>query len=263
MASNTLMYRIEIPNDVRMSLCERLVKLQKDIWQLSDRDVLPPWKLFITPKIGNILMIGFKSKKPVALAVFTMALDKASNEPYLYLDMIGVSPKHEGCGLAFNMLKRAKAIARKRNLKSIRWTYDPLMANNANLYIKKLGATVNKYYEDYYTNLSGINSGIPIDRLWAVLPTKSRRKTSKAPSITISINDYPKTSILIKPMTRSIAIEIPDNIVDIKRRSVKNAINVRLASRKTFQTLFSRGYIINGFCRKNGRNFYIATKGNV
>lgn len=254
------MYRIEIPNNVEMSLCEKLVKLQKDIWQLEDKDLLPSWKLFVTPKIGNILMVGFKSKKPVALAIFTMALDKASNEPYLYLDMIGVSPKDERRGLAFKMIKKAQIIARKRKLKSIRWTYDPLRANNANLYINKLGATVDKYYKDYYKNLSGINYGVPIDRFWAVLPTKARGEIDVTPTTFISINDRHKLSAVINKKPHSIAIEIPDSIVEIKRKSVKKAISVRLASRTIFQTLFSKDYTIKGFYRKNGRNFYVAVK---
>jgi predicted GNAT superfamily acetyltransferase len=106
-------YRIEVNKNISMSLCRQLSQMQKVVWEMSDGDTLPPWKLFITPEIGGFIIVAYDNNKPIAHAIFTHAVSRDSIKAYLYLDMIGVLPEYQGQKIGEIILRRAQELARK------------------------------------------------------------------------------------------------------------------------------------------------------
>lgn len=252
--------RIEIPDHLTMSICNELVEIQRSAWGMSDLDIIPPWKLFITPQIGNHIIVAYDQDKAVAFGLFSLA--QGSTNPslrWLYLDMIGVSHKYQSHNLGFQIMKRAQGLVKNCGYTHIAWTYDPLEGANANLYIKKLGAIATKYYEDYYGPLTGTrHKGTATDRFWTMLPLNVSLHVVQPQCVVTEQQFDSFENILEKPNT-SIGIEVPKNFVEIRDSEPDRAQRIRLATRKIFQSLFTQGYVVNGFQSQGDKNCYIAT----
>lgn len=222
-------------------------------------DILPPWKLFVTPQIGGILVIAYDGDMPVAFGSLTRAIEKGLKTPYLYLDMLGVLPKYQGHKLGEEILKKTQAYAKKEELSNIKWTYDPLEGANGNLYIRKLGATVSQYYEDYYGRLSGKHAGSATDRFWTELKNDASSSDEYANAeVVVTQQTYKDYDEVIKNLPNTIAVEIPNDFNAIKVSNPKKAELIRLSTRHIFKDLFAKNYQIRGFERKKNKNYYVA-----
>ena len=93
---------------------------------------------------------------------------------------LGVHPDYRGAGLGrdLKLAQRERVLALGLDL--IEWTYDPLLALNANLNIVALGAVVEEYEENVYgESVSPLHGGLPTDRFvcqwWIRRPHVERR----------------------------------------------------------------------------------------
>lgn len=256
-------YRIEIIDSPSMALCNTLSEQQKIVWEISDVERMPPWKIFITPRIGGLLIIAFDQESPVAHAVFTHAHETLSSKPYLYLDMIGILPEYQSHQIGEQIILKSKEFAGNNGYRSIQWTFDPLEGANANLYVRKLGATVSTFYPDYYGELTGKRQqGMPTDRFLAKLEPDARTATNKDPEVTITQQDYNQYESMIAQDPKTVAIEFPADLHAILSSNQEKAQSIRKSTASIFTTLFNQGYCINGFFRKGETNYYIAVKVN-
>jgi predicted GNAT superfamily acetyltransferase len=85
---------------------------------------------------------------------------------HVHSHMLATLPdqRHRGVGYALKLAQRAQALDQGVGL--IRWTYDPLVARNAWFNLVKLGATADRFHEDFYGPMTdSINVGERTDRL--------------------------------------------------------------------------------------------------
>ncbi len=253
--------RIEIAERLSMATCRQLVEVQRSAWQLADLDILPAWKLFVTPTIGSHIIVAYAGNTAVAFGLFSHAHDpQQPAQPYLYLDMLGVSRPYQGQQLGFQIMQKAQALARAQHYAYIAWTYDPLEGANANLYIKKLGAVATKYYEDYYGPLTGErHTGTATDRFWTVLQPHAA-PTILAPQIIITESMYDAADALIQKATGPIGIAIPKDCIAIRDHNPARAHHIRLATRRIFQHLFAQRYTMQGFVSEPTQGVYVAVQ---
>ena len=253
-------YRIKTitPETVTTDLCNKLGDLQGDIWGLSGLDKYPPWATLIIVMSGNFLTVAYDGEEPIGLALLQRSQSIETKKPYLYLSMIGVHPDHRNKGIGEALMKEVSAVSLKNDFHAIKWTYDPLESANANLYIRKLGARVHKYYVNYYGELSGKDRGGETDRFWTELDLNSSSKTNIRAEAVISLSKSAEFDSINAP--QSIAIEIPDNFIEIKSDSPESAEEIRMSTRGIFQKLFENGYEIKSFYRDGPRNFYVCAK---
>lgn len=254
-------YRIKIIANPSLDLCDVLSKMQKAVWGMEDYERMPPWKIFITPKLGGLLIVAYDNKVPIAHALFTHAHQNLLHDPYLYMDMIGVLKEYQGFQFGEKIILKSKEILSNTTYTSIQWTYDPLEGANANLYIRKLGAVVTNYYPNYYGQLSGKrHQGTPTDRFWVKLSDDSEPKHYERFDLVIERKNYSMYESKISKNPPIIGIEIPVDFQSIVRDDPIEAIAVRQSTRQIFQSLLVNDYRINGFTRIDKNNFYIAEK---
>ncbi len=226
---------------------------------MSKADALPAWELFIGPRLGGTLIVGYSDETPVANGVFTHAHKNSEERPFLYGDMAGVLPEYRYKGIGELILKKSQEIAKKENYSSIDWTYDPLEGANANLFVRKLGAVIVRYYPNYYGQLSGTrHRGTPTDRFWARLELGAEGREHDMPALVLHINEYDSYEDVIANTSQKIAVEIPTDFHVIVSQALERARKIRASTRYIFSDLLSKGYRLNGFCRENERNYYIA-----
>ena len=94
--------------------------------------------------------------------------------PALHSHLAAVAPAARGLGAGAAIKFHQRQWAAARGLRTITWTFDPLIRRNAWFNLAKLGAAVEAYLPDFYGRMDdGINDGDATDRLlvvWAVTP---------------------------------------------------------------------------------------------
>lgn len=85
---------------------------------------------------------------------------------HVHSHMLAALPesRHRGIGYALKLAQRAQAL--DQGIRVARWTFDPLVARNAWFNLVKLGATADRFHENFYGEMTDdINVGDRTDRL--------------------------------------------------------------------------------------------------
>lgn len=204
----------------------------------------------------------YKDSELIGFVLTIPAMDK-NQKPYHHLHMIGIHPNHRGENYGYLLMKRHFEISKEMNVEKITWTYDPLESFNANLYIKKCGAIVESHYlENYYEDqLDGMLLDIPTDRFlatWYIHKDKKDLFNSRDAFFSIIeleeeyliANDFPIDSILSnQTYVDKIAVEIPNDIQELKKSDIEKALDWRYRTRKIFSFCLNNNYVLINFVR--------------
>ena len=143
----------------------RAEDLQREVWEIEDREILPALWMKASISIGHTLIGAFDGRELAGFAYAAVALK--DGEVFHHSDMLAVrrAYRRSGVGVALKLAQRDRAIA--VGVSRITWTFDPLRAGNALLNFVRLGAVGDHYLVDYYGETSsGLHRGIGTDRLW-------------------------------------------------------------------------------------------------
>ncbi|MEU6093276.1 chorismate synthase [Streptomyces sp. NPDC047079] len=103
-----------------------------------------------------------------------------------------VAAADRGLGHAVKQAQRAWLLG--RGARTLRWTFDPLVARNARFNLVKLGATGTEYLVDFYGPMAdGVNDGDESDRLAVTWDLVAPRGPSSAPVTPAGPDDGPVT----------------------------------------------------------------------
>lgn len=250
---------IEIERETapRMELCRELADIMSVAWKFKDeRDVMPPWKFFVTPQTGGELLVAYSQRRAVGFAFASCAENEPPSLPprYLYLDMVGVLPALQSEGIGESLIRATVEAAARRRIERLQWTFDPLEGPNANVYIRKLGGEGVRFYENYYGELSGSrHEGSPTDRVLVQVLTSDGRSSER--------EDLPIPAVFVDgtlaqddPVPARVGFAIPRDLP----ATGADRDETRDASRRVFDDLVNRrGYIIRGFVPQPERNIYV------
>ena len=150
-------------------------------------------------------------------------------ELHLHSHMTAVLPGNQDNEIGYKLKMHQKNWAKENGFSSVTWTFDPLVARNANFNINKLKAEVVDYYPNFYGSMEDeLNAGDDSDRLFVKLDTNSRFS-----------NETKKNDVQL--------IAIPKDIVAIRKNNLNEAREVRQNVRRKFQELLIAGYKVIGF----------------
>lgn len=258
---------------------------------------IPAHKLIGSIDNGGIVIASYiKNKEKKELIAFLEAspaikVKLGRAKPYLYMHIMAVHPEIKKIirGIGEEMLLYLRRTALVLGYDMITWTYDPLLGENANLYIKKCGAIADEYVVEKYA-LSGQFQEVPADRFivkWLLNSSLvMKRINEKQKAVTckelLEGSDVPfvnKTSInkvfyrankeLKHDMKNPvIAVEIPSNFLNMCIHEKKLAARWRRASRAIFPVYFKKGYKVFDFITnyekginiEDARSFYLLKK---
>jgi len=138
--------------------------LQREIWGVSDLDVLPALALRPQKEVGAILMGAFAEGRMVGFVFGFPGILKG--ETIIHSDMLGVSKEYrsQNVGYLLKLAQRSAALA--LGVRRITWTFDPLQSRNAHLNFNKLGVIADRYLVNYYGETSSFLHRAGTDRLW-------------------------------------------------------------------------------------------------
>jgi len=196
------------------------------------------------------------------LAGFCMAFPAfRAGHAWLHSHSMAVHPDHRQQGIARALKLRQREEALSMGLDLIRWTYDPLRTINAHLNLRRLGAKVLAYAEEYYGPMQDkLNAALPSDRVfchWELESTgvvQRLRGTYRPPQIPGSILSFDATGHLqpVRPVPASshnkLFLPVPTDIDTLLKSDPERALEWRLIVRKHMEDLFDRGFIGTDFC---------------
>ena len=84
---------------------------------------------------------------------------------HIHSHMTAVRPEAQSAGLGYALKLAQRAAALDDGIDEIRWTYDPLIARNAQFNLHRLGAVATAYFPDFYGEMPDlVNRGDRSDR---------------------------------------------------------------------------------------------------
>lgn len=218
------------------------VELQRLVWQLSDRDLMPRRNIVVTRATGGYVLGAWDGKHLIGFALAVAGIQ--NGHPYWHSRMLAVAADYRNHGIAARLKWAQREAAIARGLERIEWTFDPLQTKNAYFNIEKLGAIVRRYTPDFYgSSASPLDDSRPTDRLHAEWWLRSRRVQAR-----LARRDLPGTFI-------QETIAIPQNDGALGRPQTGSSppdLELSLRVRRQFRDAFSRGLTVLRFHAEQG-----------
>ena len=237
---------------------DQCVRLQRATWGEHFLELVPPALLTVAQKVGGLCIGAFDESTLVGFVFGLTGLK--DGEPVHWSHMLAVRDDHRDRGIGKSLKQRQRERLEAMGVRTVFWTFDPLVSRNAHLNLHRLGARAIAYVPDMYGNdpMSTTDEVIGSDRLvveWSLgaldsgtsQATAAGIETELAPSRLWSPTEPSETCSL--PPTGSVSVSIPGDIQQLKRDSPDTAHRWRQATRRVFQHYLQRNYVIAGFER--------------
>jgi chorismate synthase len=185
--------------------------------------------------------------------------------PHLHSDLLAVLPDYQKRGVGLRLKRAQREEALSRGIKIVTWTFDPLQARNANLNLRRLGATGIEFVENMYgVTSSALHHGLPTDRLlvrWDLDSPRVKELASQgepprtAPMPTLPrVNDvkwqagWPVSSEPVLDMDApQVLLEIPPEWDVVSQAAPRVAEAWHTKVRQALKTYLGRGYVASDF----------------
>jgi len=234
---------------------ERTVELQCQTWGRDCGEIVPPAVLMLVQKIGGVVVGAFEPGGELVGVLFGVTgVKEGSLVHWSHLAAVREDWRDRGVGqtLKREQRRRLRAMGVERAL----WSFDPLVARNANLNLNRLGARVLEYLPDLYgvDPKTKPDTVIGSDRFlveWDLsaegTPEYAENpEAADTPTITVSDGSHPDTPL---PAAAQVLVEIPPDIQTLKRQNPDLAKAWRGLTRRAFQHYLASGYRVAGFVR--------------
>ncbi|MBI5523942.1 MAG: GNAT family N-acetyltransferase [Desulfarculus sp.] len=239
----------------------QVIELQARVWGLSPRDTMSPITLTALcqdyPRTGW-LMGGFLDERMVALAVMI-----ATTEPGLvYGHMLGVLPELRDGGLGRQLMEATLTLLERRGARRACWTFEPLEARNAHLYLNKLGGRAMDYHQAHFHLEGDAGQGLPLDRFLYILELARRQDWSRRlEPLEQALAAWPLAKAGHIPEAPMLLVEIPPDLQALLASDPAAALRWRAETRAILEEcLGARGMaadrLYSGLLEGRRRCFY-------
>ncbi len=216
----------------------RVARYYADVWQTST-DVLSTETLHCVRHAGGATIGAFDGAELVGATTGLFCPDGS-----VYSMIAAARP-----GVGHPLKLAQKEWAAGLGARSMRWTYDPLVARNARFNLVKLGAVVTEYTVDFYGPMNdGVNDG-ESDRLtvrWDLTgPAEPCEPEPRGEVVAIAPDGEP----LRRTDGERIWCRVPRDIVQVRKDAPEQARRWREAVREVFTDAFDRGYVATSVSR--------------
>ncbi|WP_083459218.1 GNAT family N-acetyltransferase [Jiangella muralis] len=207
---------------------------------------------------GNYVGAAFVEGRMAGAAVAFFAPDDGS----LHSHIAGVDAECRARDVGFLLKCHQRTWALGRGIRSVTWTFDPLVRRNAYFNLVKLGARATAYLPDFYGPMhDGLNRGEESDRLlveWDLL-SPAAVAAADARWSRPSVGEHPalievgEGSLHVVPWTGGAAfVPVPEDIEQVRIEDPRLAQAWRHRVRDVLAGAMDRGAEITGFDRQRG-----------
>jgi predicted GNAT superfamily acetyltransferase len=242
------------------------VALQEATWGDGFVDRVPSSILMIAGETGGIASGAFDGGRLVGF-VFGISGFRGGLRVH-WSDMLAVLPEYRNRGIGRLLKLHQRQRLLDHGVEVMYWTFDPLVARNAYLNLRRLGAIVRIYDRDLYgRSNSPLHHGIGTDRLrpewWLAsehversladdrpAPDPGAERLLLNPTGTAGPDAAPRPGDrLAAPAGDTLEIAIPADIQTLKDRDLELAREWRTNVRAAFEAALAAGYAAVDFLR--------------
>ena len=243
------------------------VRVQREVWGLSDLEVTSAIQLLATVHAGGSLLVAESAGEVVGFCYAVAAL--RGGHAHLHSDMLAVCPAARGSGVGQRLKWAQREEALRRGLRLVTWTFDPMRARNARLNLHRLGAVAREFLPDFYgTTSSALHHGLATDRLlvrWELDRPRVARRAAGEATTSPSLDALPAINEVSErggaPVSSpprldldgdELLLEIPDDWDAVVRAGAGRAREWQDVVRRAFGSFFARGYEAVDFVSTSG-----------
>jgi predicted GNAT superfamily acetyltransferase len=235
-------------------------RLFRDVWQTGPGEV--PIAADVVRALAdadNYVAGAFEAGPDEGLLGAAIGFWGPPGQPRMHSHILGVSTAARGRDIGYVVKLDQRAHALERDVTTITWTFDPLVARNAHFNLHKLGGTADTYLPDHYGRLvDGLNGDDPSDRLmlrWDLLSDRARQacdgdaplaRSSPPAAVLIADGDLPRHR---ESDADRVLVAVPADIEGLRRRAPESAGAWRSAVREVLGGLLAAGARIVDFDR--------------
>ena len=142
--------------------CRAAAALLDRIW--GGRSVMTAELLRAMGTHGGLVLGSFRGQALVGAQMGFVGL--VGGRLLLHSHVTGVAPEEQGAGVGFALKLGQRDWCLARDIDTVTWTFDPLVARNARFNLHKLGAVADRFLRDFYGPMDdAFNVGERTDRL--------------------------------------------------------------------------------------------------
>ncbi|QUQ65106.1 GNAT family N-acetyltransferase [Kutzneria sp. CA-103260] len=209
--------------------------------------------------LGSYVGAAYRDERMVGA---TVAFFGPPDTRSLHSHITGVLPDGQARGVGFALKTHQRAWALDNGVRTVGWTFDPLVSRNAHFNLAKLGARCRVYLESFYGDMPDeLNAGDETDRLlldWeladpAVARALDGHPVERVPGATVALDiGADGRPVPGEVKGRHVEVRIPDDIYAVRKAQPDTALRWRLAVRDVLGGLLADGAVIIGFSRDGG-----------
>jgi len=266
------------------------VDLQKTFWGDNLESVIPAHMLFSLASHGGHVLAAFDGDRMAGVLIGFLGTSEQDSQRPAMANLQIVSKRmvvlsdYRNQGVGHRLKLAQRDLAMTQGVRLVTWTFDPLLAPNAHLNVRKLGVTCPVFLQDYYgvEDDGGLVTLGSSDRLLAEWWVTNRRVEARlfGSSNDLSLEHYlsAETAILnpttvtsdgallpsendVVPTTSLALVEIPTDYTRMVRDNPTLAQRWRLHIRSVFQRQLGAGFVVTDFLRATfegrQRAFYV------
>jgi len=242
-----------------------VIALEQEIWGAAVPEDAVGIPLFVaTLKRGAILLGAYDGPRLVGFVYSFPGLK--NGRPTQWSHMLGVRPECRTSGIGRELKIAQRRISLAMGIDLMEWTFDPLVAVNAHLNVRRLGVVVDDYVVNVYgDSVSPLHKGAPTDRFIAQWWMRSPRvEAALSGALAPGIAGGGRDVSLVNEVERQgdwiactggelgrresrLAVTIPPRFTEMLVRQPDAAHTWRVASREIFLAYLSRGYRVIDF----------------
>ena len=233
------------------------VRLQREIWGRDFADVVPATLLMVSQRVGGVAGGAFGADGRLLGFVFGVS-GVRDGAPAHWSDMLAVHPdaRRQGLGGRLKRFQRRQLLA--AGIETASWSYDPLVAVNANLNVNGLGALPVEYVADMYGDTgSTLHRGLATDRFvvdWRLTAARVERLLAGrgaplpgAADAAAAVGGDGRTPAGELPRDPWVRVAVPARIDVLKATDAARARAWQHMHRGVLPWYLARGYRVAGF----------------
>lgn len=273
-----------------MKEMQAAVALQKVYWGEDTESLVPAHMLFSLANYGGHVLGAYDGDRLVGVQVGFLGTSSEGGERPAMANLLIMSkrlvvlPEYRGQGVGYRLKLAQRDVAIRQGVRLVTWTFNPLMAANAHLNLRKLGGICQRYLVDYF-GVEDVNDVLSADRLvvdwWVTHRRVDERLNGTRRDLTLDqylqanaviVNPAcPDEAGLLAPAlsgempTQTFAlVEIPADFAVIEKQNPELAQQWRMHIRSVLRPLLAEQYVVTDFLRGpvDGRErvFYLCAR---